>query len=84
MSKYWYWISIDNSEQMYTLPPTPPTLTDHSLHLHEQVKETRVADGHIRLGVSQSDQLHYQFVDPDSCSRNKADAQPRFRIVDFV
>lgn len=65
------------------LPLTPPTLTDHALHLHEQVKETRVTDGHIRLCVSQSNQLHYEIVHPDSWSRRKADEQNTVRIWVF-
>lgn len=54
------------------MPPKTPTLTDHAVHLHQQVKETGVADGHIRLCVSQSDELHNQIVHSDSWSRNRA------------
>lgn len=58
--------------------PTSPSLTDHALQFHQQVEKAGVADGHVRLCVSQSDQLHYQIVHPDTCSKDRADKRARF------
>lgn len=58
---------------MLAPPPRPasPPLTDHALQFHQQVQEAGVTDGHVRLRVSQSNQLHHQLVHPDACSRDR-------------
>lgn len=48
----------------------PPSLTDHVLQFQEQVEEAGVADGHVWLGVPQSNKLHYQIIHNDACSRD--------------
>lgn len=40
---------------------------DHVLQFQEQVEEAGVADGHVWLGVPQSNKLHYQIIHNDAC-----------------
>lgn len=47
----------------------PPSLTDRALQFQKQVEEAGVADGHVWLCVSQSNQLHYQIIHNYACSR---------------
>lgn len=63
----------DKAVRMLAPPPRPasPPLTDHALQFHQQVQEAGVTDGHVRLRVSQSNQLHHQLVHPDACSRDR-------------
>lgn len=47
----------------------PPSLTDRVLQFQKQVEEAGVADGHVWLCVSQSNQLHYKIIHNYACSR---------------
>lgn len=48
----------------------PPSLTDHVLQFQKQVEEAGVADGHVWLSVSQSNQLHDQIIHNNACTRD--------------
>lgn len=48
----------------------PPSLTDHVLQFQKQVEEAGVADGHVWLCVSQSNQLHDQIIHNNACIRD--------------
>lgn len=48
----------------------PPSLTDHVLQFQKQVEEAGVADGHVWLCVSQSNQLHDQIIHNNACTRD--------------
>lgn len=52
--------------------PSALSLTDHALQLHQQVQEAGVADGHVRLSVPQSHQLHHQIIHHDAWSTHRA------------